>query len=93
MGDVYNASCTCGYKAEDLFAGSGMAGPESDCELGRCEHCREIVSISSNDVRHRCPVCHQKAALIDRRHLDESPQVCPRCTVLSLQLRHIGLWD
>ena len=60
MGDVYNAFCPCGYRAEDLLAGSGMAGPESDCELGRCESCREIVSISSNDVRHRCPNCHQK---------------------------------
>jgi len=35
----------------------------------------------------------QKAALIDRRDLNESPQVCPRCTVPSLQLKHVGLWD
>lgn len=93
MGDVYHAACVCGYKAEDLLAGSGMAGRESDCELGRCEHCREIVSVSSNDVRHLCPSCGKKVSLIDRRDLDETAQVCPRCTTTSLQLTHVGLWD
>ena len=93
MGDVYNAFCPCGYRAEDLFAGSGMAGPESDCELGRCDSCRELVSISSNDVRHRCPNCHQKVSLLDRRNIEETAQTCPRCTTSSLKLKHVGLWD
>ena len=70
-----------------------MAGPESDCELGHCDHCREVVSVNSNDVRHRCPACHRKVALYDRRHLAEVPQVCPRCTSSSLTLMHVGLWD
>jgi hypothetical protein len=93
MGDVYMALCPCGYKAEDLLLGSGMAGPESDCELGRCEQCREIVSISSNDVRRRCPNCHQRVSLVDRRHLEEKTQVCPKCSAPSLHLQHVGLWD
>ena len=93
MGDVYLALCPCGYQADDLLVGSGMAGPESDCELGRCEHCRQIVSVNSNDVRHRCPSCGQKVALIDRRHLGEVPQVCPKCAAPSLALQHVGLWD
>ena len=93
MGDVYRASCACGYKAEDLLAGSGMAGPESDCEIGRCDRCREMVSVSLNDVRHRCPNCGEKATLVDRRHLDQTAHVCPRCTASSLKLAHVGLWD
>lgn len=93
MGDVYNAVCQCGYTADDLLAGSGMAGPESDCELGRCEHCREVVSVSANDVRHRCPTCGRKVVLIDRRQLEKMPQVCPRCTSASMRVTHVGLWD
>jgi len=93
MGDVYEATCPCGYAAADLLAGSGMAGHESDCELGRCEHCREVVSVSSNDVRHRCPKCGRKVVLIDRRHLDETRHICPRCAEASMHLKHVGLWD
>ena len=93
MGDVYSALCACGYKSEDLLAGSGMSGPESDCELGRCDRCKEIVSVDSNDVRHRCPACGQRVTLIDRRHVDEATHVCPRCTTPSLHLKHVGLWD
>ena len=93
MGDIYKASCPCGYQVEDLFAGSGMAGAEADSELGRCEHCREIVTVSSNDVRRRCPKCHQKVFLLDRRGMDETTVMCPRCSAKSLQLHHVGLWD
>jgi Zn finger protein HypA/HybF involved in hydrogenase expression len=93
MGDIYTALCACGYRADDLFVGSGMAGSESDSEVGTCAHCREVVIVSSNDVRHLCPKCQQKVVLLDRRGMGDATFVCPGCSGKSLQLKHVGLWD
>ena len=102
MGTIFEAQCTCGYASETLLKGCGMAGHDSCRELGRCEHCREIVSVRSSNVRRRCPKCRRVVQVItmEQQKISELEPTrasanleCPRCGKSTMVLAEVGLWD
>ena len=97
MGVILKAHCPCGYESSNHFIGSGF-NPDSGRDLTRCAHCKEIVSVRSTSVRHRCPQCRRTVQIIN---IDEGkvgnskPTIleCPRCKKSALVLDEVGMWD
>jgi phage FluMu protein Com len=79
-----------------------MAGPDTCCDLARCDHCQEIVSIRSSSVRPPCPKCRRQVQVITielSTRIDPEPIAgplnleCPRCRSSTMVLTEVGLWD
>ena len=79
-----------------------MAGHDTCRDLARCGHCREIVSIRSSNLRHRCPQCRRKVQVITIEHetlLDSKPPAGPvnlerpLCGNSTVVLAEVGNWD
>ena len=65
-----------------------MAGPHTCRDLGRCDRCQEVVSVTAGSVRPRCPKCRRKVVALTSvegaggrlPNQWPSPVVgCPRC--------------
>ncbi len=102
MGTMIQATCTCGYTSDVLLEGCGMAGPHTCRELGRCDYCREVVSIIAGSVRPRCPKCRRKVVVLTSaegagdglpNQWPSPPVGCPRCHHATMRLEMAGLWD
>ena len=100
MGTMYQAECVCGYASGFLSEGCGMAGLSRD--LGRCDHCQEMVSIPALSVRRRCPKCRRKVVVLKNVNTDDDETTragalagleCPRCHQLTMRLEVAGVWD
>jgi hypothetical protein len=101
MGEILAISCTCGYAAEDLMVGCGMAGPDWCRDLAVCSHCSEIVTIRATVKRRACPACRRTVLVVpvpvfagggdDGGVLLETP--CPRCGEEAMRVTETGVWD
>jgi hypothetical protein len=100
MGSLLQAFCPCGYRSREIFAGGGFDGGRNI--PGRCDYCREIITINPNKKRVRCTRCGRKpVALEEVIHLDEMTEtigekkayLCPKCNSTSLTFEFIGTWD
>ena len=90
MGELYSASCECGYQISGLMHGVGWAGDEF--LIVQCRQCHHIQVSNAQTKTKRCSNCRsRKMALV----LLESPDtlVCPRCSSSSLRLNSDGMWD
>ena len=99
MGEILSLTCSCGYEADDLFVGCGMAGPDWCRDLAACSNCREIVTIRSTRGRS-CPRCRRAVVVIQvpvlaGNHRGATPleAPCPRCSRPTMQVTETGLWD
>ena len=101
MGDILNLTCSCGYEAEDLHVGCGLAGPDWARSLAVCSHCCEVVTIRPSR-RRTCPACRRAVVMVevpamaggggdDGSVLLETP--CPRCGEESMRVTEVGVWD
>jgi len=100
MGEILNLTCSCGYEAEDLHVGCGMAGHDWCRELAVCSHCCEIVTIRATAKQRGCPACRRKVAVVQLPVLatggSESVLLdtpCPRCGQEAMRVTEVGIWD
>ena len=100
MGDILNLTCSCGYEAEELFVGCGMAGPDWCRDLAVCSHCREVVTIRTTTKRRSCPACRRAVVVVEVPALAtgggdsvllDTP--CPRCGEEAMRVTEVGIWD
>ena len=91
MGDLYSASCPCGYLSENHAVGAGMSGPD-ELELYYCRNCNEYCSIKSTVKEKRCRECRSRK--ITPIHIqDGGLNLCPACKQNTLQFVESGCWD
>ena len=101
MGEILHLTCSCGYEAEDLFVGCGMAGHDWQRDLAVCSHCCEVVTIRATK-RRTCPICRHAVVVVelpvmaggtgeDRSVLLDTP--CPKCGQESMRVTETGIWD
>ena len=100
MGEILHLICTCGYEAEDLHVGCGMAGPDWCRDLAVCSHCCEVVTIRNTVKRQKCPLCRHAVAVVPIPALAtgdtgsallDTP--CPRCGQEAMHVSQTGIWD
>jgi ribosomal protein L37AE/L43A len=99
MGEILSVQCTCGYEADDLHVGCGLAGPDWCRDLAVCSHCCEIVTVRAS--KRRCPACRRQVVVVgvpalatggtsDTVLLDTP---CPRCGQEAMRVTESGIWD
>jgi hypothetical protein len=100
MGLMLSLDCpACGYRAEQLLTGWGMA---ARMEIMRCENCRELVHVvvevdplapepwqlDLEAKRQQCPLCRGNTLA-----LVPEPYHCPKCGTALVVGADGGLWD